>query len=84
MIRILAAAELVALIATPMSAQSIKSKKQTTTGTTQEQKARATGNSPSGNPQWDVYVRGEYVGSDPDPRVRDTLRREAARYYGFR
>jgi hypothetical protein len=86
MIRILAAAALVAVIATPVSAQSVKSKKQKMTGTwmTQEQKARATGYSPSGNPQWDVYVRGEYVGSDPDPRVRDTLRREATRNYGFR
>jgi hypothetical protein len=85
MIRILGAAALVVLIATPMSAQSVKSKKQTTTSTwvTQEQKARATGYSPSGNPKWDVYVRGEYVGSDPDPRVRDSLRREGARNYGF-
>jgi hypothetical protein len=40
--------------------------------------------SPSGNPEWDVYVRGEYVGSDPDPRVRATLRQEATRNYGFR
>jgi hypothetical protein len=24
----------------------------------------------------DVYVNGVYVGSDPDPRVRETLRRE--------
>lgn len=28
----------------------------------------------SGN---DVYVNGTYVGSDPDPRIRETLRREA-------
>jgi hypothetical protein len=86
MIKILAAAALAVVIATPVSAQSVKPKKQTTTGAgmTQEQKARATGYSPSGNPKWDVYVRGEYVGSDPDPRVRDTLRREATRGYGFR
>jgi hypothetical protein len=24
----------------------------------------------------DVYVNGVYVGSDPDPRIRETLRRE--------
>jgi hypothetical protein len=31
----------------------------------------------SANPAWDVYVGGYYVGSDPDPLVRDLLRREA-------
>lgn len=40
--------------------------------------------SPSGNPEWDVYVRGEYVGSDPDPRIRATLAAEARRGYGLR
>jgi hypothetical protein len=39
--------------------------------------------SPSGNPGYDVYVRGEYVGSDPDPRIRATIRREATRDYGW-
>jgi len=39
--------------------------------------------SPSGNPGYDVYVRGEYVGSDPDPRIRATIRREATRNYGW-
>jgi len=43
-----------------------------------------TRSSPSGNPEWDVYVRGEYVGSDPDPRIRATIRREAVRNYGMR
>lgn len=38
----------------------------------------------STNPEHDVYVRGEYVGSDPDPRIRSTIRREAVRNYGFR
>jgi opacity protein-like surface antigen len=38
----------------------------------------------SSNPEYDVYVRGEYVGSDPDPRIRSTLRAEAKRYYGMR
>ena len=31
----------------------------------------------SPNPAWDVYVEGKYVGSDPDPLVRDQLRRDA-------
>ena len=28
------------------------------------------------NRTWDVYVNGEYVGSDPDRLVRDQLMRE--------
>lgn len=28
------------------------------------------------NRAFDVFVNGEYVGSDPDPRVRATLRQE--------
>ena len=31
----------------------------------------------STNPEHDVHVNGRYVGSDPDPRVRESLRREA-------
>lgn len=30
----------------------------------------------SSNPEYDVYVDGEYAGSDPDPLVRWQLRRE--------
>ena len=30
----------------------------------------------STNPAHDVYVNGQYVGSDPDPRIRATLRHE--------
>jgi len=29
----------------------------------------------SANPSYDVYVNGEYVGSDPDPNIRAQLRR---------
>jgi len=28
------------------------------------------------NPAYDVYVEGQYAGSDPDPRIRDTIRKE--------
>ena len=28
-------------------------------------------------PEYDVWVNGTYVGSDPDPRIRATLRKEA-------
>jgi opacity protein-like surface antigen len=101
MTKILAAAALVAFIATPASAQSVKSessdaglrsyaqsdtqrakakKKRVVTTYTQPRRA-----SPySSNPEYDVYVRGEYVGSDPDPRIRWTLRDEAKRNYGLR
>ncbi len=31
----------------------------------------------SANPAWDVYdTRGQYVGSDPDPFIRDSLARD--------
>jgi hypothetical protein len=30
----------------------------------------------STNPEYDVYVNGEYVGSDPDPRIRASLAQE--------
>jgi len=30
----------------------------------------------STSPEHDVHVSGRYVGSDPDPRVRDALRRD--------
>jgi len=29
----------------------------------------------------DVYVYGEYAGSDPDPRIRETIRQEYLRDY---
>ena len=29
----------------------------------------------SSNPSYDVYVDGQYVGSDPDPNIRAQLRR---------
>ncbi len=28
------------------------------------------------HPSYDVYVNGEYAGSDPDPRIRWSIRRE--------
>jgi hypothetical protein len=37
----------------------------------------------SSNPAYDVYVNGEYVGSDPDPRVRATLAQEWRSEWGL-
>jgi hypothetical protein len=98
MMRFFAAAALVTAIASPSYAQSVKAdgknnalksyasdtskskaKKKSKTTVTQLDRA-----SPSGNPEWDVYFHGEYVGSDPDPRIRWTIRDEARTYYGLR
>jgi hypothetical protein len=76
---IITVAALAALIAMPASAQQVKKKK--TVQQASPPAASAARYSPSGNPEWDVYVRGEYVGSDPDPRVRSTIRSEATRNY---
>jgi hypothetical protein len=35
-------------------------------------------------PEYDVYVKGAYIGSDPDPRIRWTLEREAKGGYGLK
>jgi hypothetical protein len=36
------------------------------------------------NPEYDVYVRGEYVGSDPDPRIRWSLLEEWKQSHNLR
>jgi hypothetical protein len=93
------AAALVILIVTPASAQSKnpghgaalgsyasdtqKSKSRKAGHTVVRTHARTLGSPHSDNPEYDVYVRGEYVGSDPDPRVRWTLRDDAKRGYGM-
>jgi hypothetical protein len=38
----------------------------------------------SSNPEFDVYVNGVYVGSDPDPRIRSTLAHEWRTQGGLR
>jgi hypothetical protein len=98
MSRILAVTVLSALIVTPAIAQqktssgdsaagrsfasdSSKKAKQSKTIVRQTQSPRASAYST--NPEHDVYFRGEYVGSDPDPRIRWTLRNEARRSYGL-
>jgi hypothetical protein len=94
--RILACAAIAALIATPAGAQSPRengtafssyaqgSSKAKTTKPKRSVRTTVTHLSPhSTNPEYDVYVRGEYVGSDPDPRIRWSLRREAIRNYGL-
>jgi len=56
------------------------SKEQTTTQKVKKAKTQKrivrNGSPYSTNPAHDVYVNGVYVGSDPDPRIRWTLKRE--------
>lgn len=64
----------------PGQAQAQNSKDQTTTHKVKKAKVqnRVTRNgSPySTNPAHDVYVNGNYVGSDPDARIRWSLKKE--------
>jgi hypothetical protein len=62
----------------PAGQQTVKKKKTTAT------KPAPRRESPSGNPEYDVYVGGVYVGSDPDPRIRSTLAREGKSNFGLR
>ena len=65
----------------PPAAQKAKSKKPGATSSY----AREYRRSPySSNPEYDVYVNGEYVGSDPDPRIRATLAHEWRSQGGMR
>jgi len=64
---------------TPPSAQKAKSKKTDATRSYAREYRYAPeyrGSPYSLNPEYDVYVNGQYVGSDPDPRVRATLASE--------
>jgi hypothetical protein len=38
----------------------------------------------SSHPEHDVYVNGEYAGSDPDPRIRWTIWQEYKGRFGLR
>lgn len=38
--------------------------------------------SPFAGPAHDVYVNGQYVGSDPDPRIRSGLARDTSQNLG--
>ena len=83
---ILAVAIATSLITAPAAAQyvvspgySTPSKKQVKSKRTKATSAYAQqyrGSPYSSNPEYDVYVNGEYVGSDPDPRIRATLAQE--------
>jgi hypothetical protein len=88
MTKILAATALAILIATPAFAQAKKadgikaSKSYASSGMRAMNRAGPWAPPHSTNPAYDVYVNGEYVGSDPDPRVRWTLREEERGRWG--
>ena len=78
---LLATAALVALIASPVLAQSVD--RQITVRSQQtmpaSQFSRTDSQRHSTNPAHDVYdAAGRYVGSDPDPRVRQNLVNDAS------
>lgn len=85
--KIFAAATALAVVAAPLAvgagqealAQSY-SKEQSTTQKLKKAKPQKRvlryGSPYSTNPAHDVYVNGVYVGSDPDPRIRWTLKKE--------
>jgi hypothetical protein len=90
MTKILTATALALLIATPAFAQSTKadgskagkSYASYTSGARAMNRERPWAPPPSINPEYNVYVNGEYIGSDPDPRVRWTLREEERSRFG--
>jgi hypothetical protein len=100
MMKALAAAALAATISLPASAQSMKSERSDAAlhskAAADTPKAKASKKKPiaavhvqrmshySTNPEYDVYVNGVYAGSDPDPRIRWTLRQEAKGQFGLR
>lgn len=85
--KIVVAATALAVFAAPLTfgagqqaqAQSY-SKERTTTQKVKKTKSQKRvvryGSPYSTNPAHDVYVNGVYVGSDPDPRIRWSLKRE--------
>ena len=83
--KIFVAATALAVVAAPLGAglearaQSY-SNEQTTTQKLKKAKPQKRvlryGSPHSTNPAHDVYVNGVYVGSDPDPRIRWTLKKE--------
>lgn len=87
MTKILTATALAILIATPAFAQSTKADggkaaKSYASAVRVMNRERPWAPPPSINPEYNVYVNGEYIGSDPDPRVRWTLREEERSRFG--
>src|SRR5207253_8439767 len=67
---------LIALIAALASPAFAAPKKHSLNANSQEAYAQQRTQRHSTNPRHDVYVGGQYVGSDPDPMIRFQLQRE--------
>jgi hypothetical protein len=66
-----------AVVATPVLAQTTDRRSLGTRNLQSEQfYGRGVERPHSSNPAYDVYDSGQYVGSDPDPNVRQQLRRD--------
>jgi len=93
--RVIIAVVIATLITTPAAAQYSLAPGYSTPpsapiATSKKVKAKAAyaqqyrGSPHSSNPAFDVYVNGDYVGSDPDPRIRATLAHEWRSQGGMR
>jgi len=72
----IATVALVATLATPALAQSVDRRAPAQRNLQSDQFYGRVERPHSSNPAYDVYEGGQYVGSDPDPNVRQQLRRD--------
>ena len=74
---LLATVALAAVVASPALAQTTRrAPVQQYPSQFEQTYGRSEGQPRSANPSYDVYERGQYLGSDPDPNVRLELRRD--------
>ena len=75
--RLAVAIGLIGSLAAPALAQSAAARHDTYHAYGQQRDQTQANGWHSPNSNWDVYnSRGQYVGSDPDPRIRDMLRND--------
>jgi hypothetical protein len=76
--KLISAAALAVLVASPVIAQTAQQRASTEASRLNTRNLRQQ-QPHSGTPAYDVYsTTGQYVGSDPDPRIREMLRRDTA------
>jgi hypothetical protein len=74
---LIATVALAAVVATPVLAQTVQRRLPPQRYLQSDQFYGQSGERPhSTNPAYDVYDGGQYVGSDPDPNIRQQLRRD--------
>ena len=72
---LVAAAVIAIVIASPALGQRSPQQRQHSAATQQRQHSATQQRQQSPNPAYDVYVGGQYVGSDPNPNIRAQLQR---------